>query len=62
MMGLCLIGLSIYILVADWGQLDPGFFTGVGSILLISGFISSVASIMGNFGITHQRIKYGLFY
>jgi hypothetical protein len=50
------------ILVADWGQLDPGFFTGVGSILLISGFISSVASIMGNFGITHQRIKYGLFY
>ncbi len=57
--GLGLIGLSIYILVANWGQLDPGFFAGVGAVLLIAGYISALAAVMGNFGITHQRLKYG---
>ena len=59
MMGLGLIGLAIYMLVADWGRLDPSFFTGLGAILLIAGFISALGAVIGNFGVTHQRIKYG---
>ena len=60
-LGLCFMGLAIYIMVANWGQLDPGFFQGVGAILFIAGFIMALAASMGNFGITHQRYKYGFW-
>ena len=44
------MGLSLYVLVANWGKLDPGFFTGAGAVLFLAGFIAMIGAIMGNFG------------
>lgn len=49
-LGLGLMGLSLYVLVANWGKLDPGFFTGAGAVLFLAGFIAMIGAIMGNFG------------
>jgi hypothetical protein len=46
--------LSIYIFVADWGNLDPGFFNGVASIMLLWSIIVFSTVYIGDKGITYQ--------
>lgn len=40
-LGLAFMGFGIYVMVADWGQLDKGFFLGTGVVLLLVGFIGN---------------------
>lgn len=55
--GLTLVGLAIYVLAANWGSLDPAFFTGGGVVLCLFGFIIIFVAYIGCLGVVNQRRK-----
>ena len=57
MFGLTLMGLAIYVLAANWGSLDPAFFTGGGVVLLLFGSIVTCVAYLGCLGVQNQRRK-----
>lgn len=58
---MCLIAFSFYLYFADWGNLDPGFFIGSGTILLLFGLSVALTSCVGCQGIAKQTKKYGFW-
>ena len=46
--------LSIYVFAADWGDLDPAFFNGIGAISILFSFIIFCVVYIGDKGITYQ--------
>lgn len=61
MIGVFLFGLSFYIIFADWGSLDPGFFLGIGiNGCCISGILFLISSI-GGLGVSNQSKIQGLW-
>ena len=46
--------LSIYVFAADWGDLDPAFFNGIGAISILFSFIIFCTVYIGDKGITYQ--------
>lgn len=57
MFGMTLVGMSIYVLVANWGDLDPAFFTGSAVALLLFGLIVTAVTYIGCLGVVNQRRK-----
>ena len=57
--GLFLIGFAIYLLAADFGDLDKDFFLGTGLITLFVGLNIILASIIGCQGVNNQTRKFG---
>jgi hypothetical protein len=58
-MGICLLGLALYICIADWGNLDATFFIGGGIICGLVGMLLLMLSFLGCFGISYQHRKQG---
>lgn len=57
--GIIVLGMALYLLTADWGGLDQGFFVGVGCITGLLGLIVSMTSCLGCIGIDRQTEKLG---
>lgn len=57
MFGLTLVGMAIYVLAANWGSLDPAFFTGGGIVLCLFGLIIAFVAYIGCLGVVNQRRK-----
>jgi hypothetical protein len=53
-LGIC---LSIYVFAADWGDLDPAFFNGIGAISFLFSFTVFCVVYIGDKGITYQLEK-----
>jgi hypothetical protein len=61
MIGVTLFGISFYIIFADWGSLDPGFFLGIGiNGCCIAGILFLISSI-GGLGVSNQSKIQGLW-
>jgi hypothetical protein len=52
--GLALFGFSFYLWFADWGDLDTGFFLGIGTLVFLFGLCILFASCIGCQGISNQ--------
>lgn len=52
--GLAIMGVSLYALFANWGSLDRSFFLGAGIVSILLGFIITLMSCLGCVGVTHQ--------
>lgn len=57
MFGVTLVGLAIYVMAANWGDLDPAFFTGSAVALLLFGLIITCVTYLGCLGVVNQRRK-----
>jgi len=53
--GFTCCAMAIYVLVANWGALDPSFFTGGGIIFFFFGAIIVGITYVGDKGIMHHR-------
>jgi len=51
------MGLAIYVMLANWGTLDPSFFLGSGLVLLLFGLIVCLIAYLGYNGVRYQRTK-----
>ena len=60
LIGLCFLGFGLYLIFADWGTLNPGFFVGAGVITGLFGFIICIISWLGCLGIDHQDKRQGI--
>jgi hypothetical protein len=58
--GLFLVGSSLYLLTGKFGELDPGFFIGTGLIILFTGLSIAVGSCLGCQGLNNQGQKLGM--
>lgn len=54
-MGLLIISGALYVLAADFGDLDKGFFLGGGAIVFLFGCMLLMVSYLGGQGIYYQR-------
>jgi hypothetical protein len=54
-----MIGFSLYLFFANWGDLDPGFFIGSGLIVLLFGLLVAFVSCFGCQGVNNQNEKIG---
>ena len=57
-----LIALSVFVLVSDWGTLDPSFFIGWGIIAILFGSIIILVAILGCLGVQYQRKRTGILF
>eukprot|EP01041_Mallomonas_annulata_P012024 gene12024-25192_t len=60
-LSITLIGLSIFILVSDWGTLDPNFFLGWCIVMIIFGGTVILLSVLGCLGVKHQYKQDGFW-
>ena len=58
--GMCMVGFAFYLYFANWGNLDPGFFIGTASIVLLFGVTLTLTAAVGCQGIGKQTKKYGI--
>lgn len=56
-----LMGFSIFVMVGDWGGLDPAFFLGWGMVGLLFGSLILIISVLGCQGVNHQTVRTGFF-
>jgi len=59
--GLALIAFGMYLIFADWGSLEPGFFRAAGIITSLFGIIIVTISHMGIQGVFQQNQQYGFW-
>lgn len=57
--GLVIVAFAFYLYFANWGDLDPGFFIGMGTIILLFGVAMTLTACIGCQGIAKQTKKYG---
>ena len=60
-MAVTAIVLAIFVLVSDWGSLDPGFFLGWGIAVILFGVIINMITYLGCLGVSNQLKRTGLF-
>lgn len=59
-LGLLLLGLALYLWIADWGDgLTSGFFLGSGIIIALVGIITCTVAFLGCQGVNNQTSKFG---
>lgn len=57
--GLALFGFSLYLFAGNFGELDPGFFLGIGLIICFVGLCIMFGSCLGCQGAANQNEKLG---
>jgi len=60
--GLFLMAVAIYLLVGNFGRLDPGFFLGTGLILMFAGSSLACGACLGCQGVNNQGETFGPFW
>jgi hypothetical protein len=60
--GLFIFGFALYLLAGNFGELDPGFFVGIGLVFIFMGLTVMFASCLGCQGAANQNEKFGMFY
>lgn len=58
-MAITAIVLAIFVLVSNWGTLDPGFFLGWGIAIILFSLIVSLMTYMGCLGVSYQVKRTG---
>lgn len=56
-----LVGIATFILLSDWGTLDPNFFFGWCIAMVLFGAIIILVSVLGCLGVKYQRREKGFF-
>jgi hypothetical protein len=60
--GLLLLGLSLYLWIADWGDgLTSSFFLGSGIVIALLGIIVCTVAFLGCQGVNNQTSKFGFW-
>jgi hypothetical protein len=59
-MAITVIVLAIFVLVSDWGTLDPGFFFGWSISMILFALIITMITYMGCLGVANQVKRSGL--
>ena len=58
-MAVTTIALAIFVLVSDWGSLDPGFFLGWGISAILFSLLINMMTYVGCLGVSNQGKKSG---
>jgi hypothetical protein len=58
--GIAVFGFSLYLLLANWGRLDPSFFFGTGIIVMLFGLLIIIMQLIGCQAVNHQTEKHGV--
>jgi len=61
LVGFFFIGVALYLWIANWGNLDPGFFIGSGIICCLLGIAIATVSCLAGQGIKFQTFKRGFW-
>lgn len=61
-MAIASIGIAIFVLVSDWGSLDPNFFLGWCILVILFGIIVSLIAILGCMGVSLQQKRDGMWF
>lgn len=61
-MAISSIGIAIFVLVSDWGSLDPNFFLGWCILVILFGIIVSLIAILGCMGVSLQQKRDGMWF
>lgn len=62
LIGLAFFGFAMYLFFANWGDLDPNFFVGMGTIVMLFGLFVMMCTLVGGYGLDKQTEKYGKIY
>jgi len=60
-LAVCIIGLALYVICSNWGNLDPGFFLGSGLVLMLFGLVLALLALLGRYGVK-KRIPPGTYF
>eukprot|EP01038_Epipyxis_sp_PR26KG_P007481 gene7481-10195_t len=61
-LGMFIIGFALYLLCANWGKLDPGFFLGSGLCILLFGMLLIIVSCLGCQGVNNQTENFEAYH
>ena len=57
--GLFFVGIGLYVILGDFGDVEQSFFEGSGVIIVLLGAVITLSGIMGMNGTTNQMATYG---
>lgn len=60
--GLLLFGIGLWFIFADWGNVEPSFFLGMGISVTLGGIIIGVLAWLGQQGVAFQTKSVGTFW